>query len=211
MQACLATGTFKDDVAGSPEKPPNIDCKAASSPAKYVAAAGAVPEMFTVNLAPFALAWSGGATSAGIVLVPTTDTGPGSAWHVALSGHDRTVAAAMHISATVTYSSSSTTDSSSFDAAPPLDTSNTGTGSASFAAPPLAPVATPQLPTVSAPQAPDVAPQASPVAPAPQLQPAAAVTVGGYAYPGVFLLPILLAVAGGWLARSLTRDLTPAV
>jgi hypothetical protein len=56
-----------------------------------------------------------------------------------------------------------------------------------------------------------VAPQASPVAPAPQLQPAAAVTVGGYAYPGVFLLPILLAIAGGWLARSLTRDLTPAV
>jgi hypothetical protein len=212
MQACLATGTFKDDVAGSPEKPPNIDCKAASSPAKYVAAAGAVPEMFTVNLAPFTLAWSGGATSAGIALVPTTDTGPGSAWHVALSGHDRAVAAAMHISATVTYSSSGTSDSStSFDAAPPVDTSSTGTGSASFAAPPLAPVATPQLPTTTTPQAPVVAPQASPVAPAPQLQPAAAVTVGGYAYPGVFLLPILLAIAGGWLARSLTRDLTPAV
>jgi hypothetical protein len=118
----------------------------------------------------------------------------------------------MHVSATVTYSSAGTVDSSTaFDAAPPAQTSSTGTGSASFAAPPLAPVATPQLPTTTTPQAPVVAPQASPVAPAQQFQPQAAVAQTGYAYPGVFLLPILLAIAGGWLARSLTRDLTPAV
>ena len=68
-----------------------------------------------------------------------------------------------------------------------------------------------QAPTSGVPdQTPVIAPQAAPVAPAPQFQPTAAVTVGGFAYPAVFLLPILIAVACGWLGRALTRDLQPA-
>jgi hypothetical protein len=87
----------------------------------------------------------------------------------------------------------------------------TGTGSASFAAPPLAPVATDQVPSSSVPQTtPVIAPQSPPVPVAQQFQPQAAVTVGGFAYPGVFLLPILIAGACGWLGRALTRDLQPA-
>jgi hypothetical protein len=207
LQACAVKGSLKDDIDGSTEQPPEVDCKAATSPAKYVAAAGTLPAAFTVDLAPFAAAWSsGGATSAGIALLPASDTAPTSAWHVALSAHDRQVAAPMRITATVTYGSA-TGDFEAPSTLPPLETS-VGTGTTSFGAPPLAPVATPQLPAAVTPDAPAVAPQAPPVAPVQQVQ--AVASVGGFAYPGVFLLPILLAIVAGWLARALTRDLSPA-
>ena len=207
LQACLATGSVKDDAEGSTEAPPKTDCKAATSPAKYVAPVGSAPAMFTVDLSPFAEAWTGGASA--LVLLPAADTSPASAWHVALSAHDRSVAPALRPSATVTYSSAAdgVDAPTSFDAAPP-PTDISGSGSASFAAPPLASTSTPELPAVTAPTVPDAAP-APVVQAAPQLQPQAAVSVGGYSYPGVFLLPILLAVAGGWVGRALTRDLTP--
>jgi hypothetical protein len=207
LQACLVKAAFKDDVEGSTSAPPAIDCKQASSPAKYVAAAGSAPEMFTVDLTPFASAWTEGALAQGIALVPTDDTAPPSTWHVSLSAHDREVAAPMRISAQVTYASAAGDISAPFeDAVTPADT-----GAASFAAPPLAPTASVSVPDTSVPATtPVIAPQAAPVAPAQQFQPTAAITVGGFAYPAVFLLPILLAVAGGWLARALTRDLQPA-
>jgi hypothetical protein len=93
-------------------------------------------------------------------------------------------------------------------AAPPADP-GFGSGSASFAAPPLAPQ------PVSAPVAPApvvqpaVVPQAAPVAPQ-QITPQAFIGNGRFAYPGVFLLPIILVAAAGWLARAMTRDLVTA-
>jgi hypothetical protein len=213
LQACLATGAFKDSVDGSTEAPAKTDCKAATSVAKYVAAAGSSPELLTVDLAPFATAWSaGGSAGQGIALLPAADTTPASAWHIAISGHDRSVAATMRITATVSYAAGtrSLDNPPAFDqAAPPADTTGIGSGSASFAAPPLAPAASPQLPAAAPPAAPAVAPQAAPVAPAQQVQAQNVALVAGYAYPGVFLLPVLLAVAAGYLARALTRDLTP--
>jgi hypothetical protein len=207
LQACAVTGSFKDDVEGSTSAPPQIDCKRATSAAKYVAAAGNAPESFTVDLGPFANAWSTGASTQGIVLLPSADTAPPATWHVTLSAHDRDVAAPMKISATVTYGSAAGDFDAptSFDVAPPADTA--GTGSASFAAPPLAPVPTVQQPPVAPAVTPQVAPQTPPVAPI-QAQPVAA-TVGGFRYPAVFLLPILLAVACGWISRAMTRDLSP--
>jgi hypothetical protein len=213
LQACAVTGSIKDDVDGSTSAPPAVDCKRAAAPAKYVAAAGTVPEMFTVDLTAFATAWTSGATTQGIVLMPSADTAPGSTWHVTLSAHDRQVAAPMHISAIVSYASAAgdfEAPDAFGDAVTTPTTTDTGTGSTSFAAAPLAPVAPNQVPAALGPATPVVAPQTPPVAPV-QLQPQAAITVGGFAYPGVFLLPILLAVAGGWLARALTRDLQPAV
>jgi hypothetical protein len=209
LQACAVTASFKDDVEGSTAAPPAVDCKKATAPAKYVAAAGSVPEMYTVDLAPFASAWTLGASTQGIVLMPSTETAAGSTWHATFSAHDREVAAPMRISALVTYGSAAGDISAPFeDTTAP--TTPEDTGSASFAAPPLAPVATDQLPSSSVPEtAPVIAPQTSPVPVAQQFQPQAAVTVGGFAYPGVFLLPILIAVACGWLGRALTRDLKP--
>ena len=209
LQACVVTAAFKDDVEGSTSTPPAVDCKKATSPAKYVAAAGSAPEMFTVDLAPFATAWSSGLAAQGIALLPAADTAAPASWHVVTSAHDRDVAAPQRITALVTYGSAAG------DIAAPFEDTFTPTeadsGAASFAAPPLAPVATTTVPETSVPATtPVIAPQAAPVAPTQQFQPTAAVTIGGFRYPGVFLLPILLAVAGGWLARALTRDLQPA-
>lgn len=211
LVACAATGTFKDDVEGSTAQPPAVDCKQATSPAKYVAAAGTAPAMFTVDLAPFATAWSAGAAGQGIALLPAPDAAPGPPWHVSLSAHDRDVAAPMRISALVSFASAARDLSTSFeDTGVPAAAPESGTGSASFAAPPLAPVPNSQPPTVSVPETtPVIAPQAPPVAPTQQLVPQAAVTVGGFRYPAVFLLPILFAVICGWLGRALTRDLQP--
>lgn len=215
LQACLVTGSVNDDAEGSTEQPPTIDCKTASAPAKYLAAAAPAAEMFTVDLAPFVNAWSSGGGAAAIALVPAADTPPDSGWHVALSAHDRTVPAAQHVSATVTFSaaqSSGDVPPPTVDVVAPPPATSLGTGSASFAAPPLAPVSTVQLAPAVTPElpaaAPAVAPQAAPAAP--QSQPQAVALVSGFAYPGVFLLPILLLAAAGWMGRALTRDLTAA-
>jgi hypothetical protein len=211
LQACAVTGSFKDDVEGASTAPPAIDCKKATAPAKYVAAAGSAPAMYTVDLTPFASAWTLGAATQGIVLMPATDTAAGSTWHATFSAHDRDVPAAQRITALVSYGSAAGDISTPFEDTTAPAAAETGTGSASFAAPPLAPVATNQVPTSSVPQTtPVIAPQAPPEPTVQQFQPQAAVTVGGFAYPGVFLLPILIAVACGWLGRALTRDLQPA-
>jgi hypothetical protein len=212
LQACAVTATFKDDVEGASTAPPAVDCKKATAPAKYVAAAGSAPEMYTVDLTPFASAWTLGAATQGIVLMPSAETAAGSTWHATFSAHDRDVPAPQHISALVTYASAAGDIAAPFDDSAAAVTPETGNDSASFAAPPLAPVASDSLPSSSVPATtPQIAPQAPPVPTVQQFQPQAAVTVGGFAYPAVFLLPILFAVGCGWLGRALTRDLQPAV
>lgn len=213
VQACLVTAAFKDDVEGGTDAPPAVDCKKAMSTAKYVPAAGSAPEMLTVDLAPFAAAWSSGSLQQGFALLPAADTAPSSAWHVAFSAHDRKGSTVPAPTAEVAYASSAAAGSGASYEAPSFDApapkTNANTASVSFAAAPLAPQWDPpalaQLPAAQ----PDVAPQAPPVAPAQQVTPQAFVGGGGgFAYPGVFLVPLLLAASGGWLARSLTRDLT---
>src|SRR4051812_23530325 len=103
FQACLVRASFKDDVAGSTDQPPAIDCKSAAAPAKYAAAAGTAPAQFTVDLTAFGTAWTGG--SAALALVPTPDQAPNTAWHVALSAHDRTGSTVPAPTATVSYAS----------------------------------------------------------------------------------------------------------
>ena len=214
LQACLVTASVDDDVEGSTEEPPAVDCKKATSPGTFVPATAATPAQLTFDLAPFATAWSTGG-AAGIALLPAEDTAPTSAWHVAMSAHDRSGAPTTKPSASVSFAAMSAVDSgTSFEsfedtAAPPPAAPQEGLGSSSvsFGAPPVAPAA-PELPTT--PLAPAVsAPVNQPVA-TPQLQPQAfAVPGGGFAYPAVFLLPLALAGVAGWLGRALTRDLTP--
>lgn len=215
LQACLVTASFKDNVEGSAEVAPAVDCKKATSAANYVPASGPVPAAFVIDLAPLAAAWSAGAANQGVAILPAGGGSPTDAWHVAFSAHDRQVAAPQRVTALVSYTTvSAITQNTTFDAAPsdsqaapPPDSGSFGSSSVLFAAPPLASVNAPAAatqPLVPAPQA-----QAAPVAAA-QLQPQAFSLPGsGYSYPGVFLLPLLLAVAGGWVARVLTRDLTP--
>jgi hypothetical protein len=209
LQACLVTAAFKDDAEGGAEVPPTVDCKKASSPAKYAAGAGSAPAAFTVDLGAFAAAWSSGSANQGLALLPAADTAPTDFWHVAIAAHDSKVDAAQRVTATVTFAAASAVDS--FDDTPvptaaPAAPADAGLSSGSFAAPPLAPDTTPVL-TAPAAVAPAPQPQMAPTA---QLQPQAFSVPGtGYAYPVVFLLPIVLLGAIGWLARALTQDLTP--
>ena len=205
LQACLVTASFKDNVEGSTEKPPAIDCKKATAKAKYAAATATAPEEYIVDLTAFASAWSAGSPDYGIALVPAADSAPSDAWHLALSAHDRTGSTVPAPSASVSYASvaANSSDASQWrptPQAPPAD-QGFGSSSASFAAPPLAPQSV-SVPAAAAPVVqPVAAPQAAPVAPQ-QITPQAFLGTGRFAYPGVFLLPLVLIAAAGWLGAG---------
>jgi hypothetical protein len=74
---------------------------------------------------------------------------------------------------------------------------------------PVIPDTTPQLPDTTVPQVNDPVVQPSTPAVQPVAQPQT-ITVG-YAYPVVWLLPLLFLVVVPLAARALTKDLTPAV
>lgn len=208
LRACAVTEAVAD-VDGSFTAPPAVDCGAASVPARFVPAAGADPAAFTVDLAPLAATWSSGAVPGAVALLPAEETAPPDSWHVAFSDRTRTGAGVVPISASLAFVSSAFDTTSAappvvpapaFEA--PVQQPPAFEAPTSFAAP--AAVAAPLLPEAAAPPAP--APVA---APAQQVVPVAQSFVqGGFRYPGVFLLPLVLAVAAGWLGRALTRDLT---
>lgn len=198
LRACAVTAPVEDGVDGSLTGAPPVDC-ATSSDAAFVPAEAGAPAAFTVDLAPFAEVLSAGGSS--LALVPAEE--PGEAWHVAFSRRDRQAEGATPISASLQVAQEQTvepapadTGEATFDDAPlTLDTPGLDAG-ASFAAPPLAAGEQP----LSAPVTPEVA------APTAQV-PVAAVLAGPFAYPAVFLLPLLVAGATGWTGRALTRDL----
>lgn len=239
VRLCLVTGLVTDGVEGDVAEPPAIDCMAAQSPATFVPAADPQPAALTVDLAPFAAAWAAGALMQGLAVVPAEGVPPTDSWHVAFSRRDRMVEGAVPVSATLLLDSGSDTadadsaldlifggeqsaaplDSSpSLDSSPPLDSSPSF--DSSFDSPPAADLslsspsfvaefpAVPELPSGSEPSATPPAlaqqPATQPVAALPQV-----LTIGGFAYPAVFLLPLLLAGVAAWAGRALTRDLLP--
>lgn len=213
--ACLASEEFEDDVEGGVEEPPALDCANASAPAVYVAATGTAPAVFTVDLTTFAAAWAVQDVPPRIALVPSKYATTASAWHVALSAHDREAPAAQVPRATITYEESlplvaldggaDTTVSQGFT--PPLIESGSGAPpSTSFLGPQVERPIELNAPTVAS-ELPAVAPDVAPAAPATAVQPQAFAGVPRFPYPGAFLLPLLFAVAGMWVARQLTRDL----
>lgn len=204
LRACLVTGSVQDGVEGAVTGTPPVDC-ATSSEAVYAAAEGDRPAAFTIDLAPFGQALTTGL--GGFALVPAEQ--PGTAWHVAFSRRDREAEGVVPISAQLQISAAEEPESLPSSEptvevfAPP--SFDTGTGEVpsfdsgtSFAAPPLAAGQQP----LTSPVAPEVA------APTAQV-PVAAVLGGPFAYPAVFLLPLVVAVAVGWAGRAFTRDLAP--
>lgn len=206
LRACLVTAPVKD-ADGAVAAGPKVDCEAASAPATYVAASGQQPAMFTVDLAVLAAAWQGGAAPGALALLPATTVAPPASWHVTFSGRKRTGSSVPPVSALVTYVGGAVDvqqlpppapaplPDSGFAAAPSV-------GGDSFAAPPLSSGA--EL-TAAPPAA--AAPVAEPPAAAPPVQPVASVVQAGFRYPAVFLLPLVLLFAVGWVGRALTRDL----
>lgn len=214
LRACAVTGEV-EDVDGSFAPPPEIDCESASVPATFVPAEGENPAAFTVDLAPLTAAWGSSSQPGALVLLPAAEVAPPASWHVAFSDRTRTGEDVVPITAALAFVSATLdTDSEPapvvapppFEPAPPpaLDSSSGGldfsTGT-SFAATPLS--AEVPLPAPVAQAAP--APQSAPAQQ--QVVPVASFVSSGFRYPAVFLLPLVLAVAAGWLGRALTRDL----
>lgn len=208
LQACAVTAPV-EDADGSFAAPPEADCEAASVPATFVAAAGDDPAALTVNLADLASAWESAAPGA-VALLPAADTAPPESWHVAFSDRTRTGEGVVPISASIAFASAALDSDTDvvvapppFEPAPEFEAAPPAFDSGSFAAPPL----TAEVPLVPAPQ-PQVEP--APVTAAPTQQavtPVALSVPTGFRYPGVFVLPILLAAGLAWLGRALTRDL----
>lgn len=212
IQACLVTGPVAE-ADGSFAKAPAVDCKAVSTPAVFVPAAGTTPAVFTVDLASLATAWQDSGSPGSLALIPAEETAEADNWHAAFNGSKRAAAGVAKITAAVSYVSAAVDTveqppppvfapvDNSFT--PPL-TSGTDTGFASapsFGTPQAVPAPVAGL----APTAPVAAVSAT------STVPVAALIPTEFKYPAVFLLPLLLLGAAGWVGRALTRDLTPAL
>jgi hypothetical protein len=195
VQVCLATGAISV-AEGSINVPPGVDC-ASHVPMTYVATPA--PHLHA-DLAPLLLDLP---ATTGIALLPDpTKAGQTDAWHVVFSAHDRADAAKTPpATLSVTLSDEpvdATPEQPAVDlpdpVVPPVD-------SGVAPSPPLAAVGELPRPTgvgtpqVSVPQTPVSSPRT--------------ITVG-YAYPGVWLLPLALLVVVPLATRALTQDLSPA-
>jgi hypothetical protein len=190
-QVCLATGPVVK-VDASLNSPPAISCEQHAT-LTYVATPA--PHMHA-DLAPLLL---GLPTTSGIVVLPdATKNAETDAWRFVFSAHDRADAAK-------TAPATMTLGLNGEDISPPEEfpeaevpdvpdpvAVDPGTGF----------VSSPTVPTINEPVAPTV-PQVQPV-------PTAQTVTFGYAYPIVWLLPLVLLVLVPLATKALTKDLSPA-
>lgn len=194
-----------EDVDGSFVDVPEPDCNAASVDAVYEPAAGDAPAAFTVDLSALAVIWQESVAPGALALLPADAPAVTDAWHVAFSGRDREGEGVARITAAISYVGGAVDIEE--EPVPPVEAPL----DSAFVPPPA--LTTVDAPPLSAPAPVDVpvtAPEAAP-APAPQaapVVPVASVVDTSFRYPGVFLLPLALAVVVGWLGRAMTRDLT---
>jgi hypothetical protein len=200
MVACLVEAEF-EPVRGSPSRPPQTACKA-SSPAVFQAAAGG----FTVDLQPLADRW-GGARAALALLPSDAAAQESSTWHVTFPATTEGEAA-KSIAATLEYRAP--------EEKAPVEGALGGGGGVTDplpatggAPPPTIPVSSDGGGATTSPVAETPAPPAQPSA-----QPAASGTPsppglasGGFAYPQVWALPLVMLAGFGALGRSLTKEL----
>lgn len=201
LQVCLATTAVQDGVEGALGGAPGTDCTT-SSKAAFTPGTASKPAVFTVDLKPFANAIATGQASFAILpLVQAADAG---AWHVAFSRRDRV--GGTPISATLVVAGDDPVDTPTGPTAP------TDSGTDTGELPPVGSGSTPGAPLGSSPSGPQP-PQTAPVPPqvsGPRAVPVAAAEDTSFAYPGVFLVPLVLVAALGWACRAMSRDLVQA-
>ncbi len=211
LQACAVDEEVMD-VDGSSAAPPEADCATASAPARFVAGTAQAPAALTVDLAALAAAWRTGSAPGALALVPADGTAAPDSWHVAFSQRTRTGEGVVPIRAALAFVSSAVDPATQpaprvpapdVAPAPAVESAlDLGLPASSAVGPPELAAAAEPAPAASSGPAPVTA------AGAPQaVVPVASAVQAGFRYPGVFLLPLLLAVAAGWLGRALTRDL----
>ena len=198
VQVCLATGDVTV-AAGSIAPPPTVACERF---ARMTYSATPTPRL-TADLEPLLL---GLPTTSGLVLLPDGEAvAETDAWRVVFSAHDRADAAKTP-PATLTLS---VTDeevvSTPEQPAVELPEVVAPVGGGFVAAPPLdsgfAPAPAVQAPLPAAPLAPQL--------PAQQVLPTAQTVTVGYAYPVVWLLPLVFLVLVPLAVKALTKDLVP--
>ena len=204
VMACPVAAPIEDAQGGQPDDQPEFTCDTA---AQATFNEGDTPTI-TVDLAPIAALL----TTGGIAIVPAAEAREsGDTWRVAFPTRDNE-AVEEAISATLTYQEPAALDAGlPGPPAPAAENSSGGVASApaggGFDPAPAVDVAPPAFE--------DMAPAAAPPDPGPE-QPiaapepvAAAVPAGafGYAYPAVWLAPLVLAGIAGALARALTGEI----
>ena len=197
IQACLVSATITS-TEGSIASPPQASCDQHAT-LKYVATPS--PHLHA-DLAPLL---AGLLTTNGIALLPdATAVTSADAWHVVFSAPGRTDAANTDppvLQLSVTPSSDVITDPQV-----PVDVP-TETAVAPVTDP-VVPGTVPNIPDVTAPTV-DV-PAVQPPAVTPNLPVTEPKTITvGYAYPVVWLLPLVFLIVVPLAARALTTDLTP--
>lgn len=208
VKACVVTGNVKDKIAGSISNRPGVDCATATSPAVPTSDGTAL----TIDLTPFIGQWEG-SEAGSLAIVPAEDApAQTEVWHVAFSRHDRAAAGSHPLTASLLVQDATepTTPEvdipdvsapDGLDSSDPLVAEQPSLGQVSPGVMPG--LAQQPVPTVAGPSTVGAAPRT--------LRPVAAILPDtSFAYPGVFLLPLLGLLATGWLVRAFTRDLTDA-
>ena len=200
VRACLATGDIRE-VEGSISEPPTVDCTL-NAVLQYVATP--TPQL-RGDLEPLLV---GLATTPGIALLPVASESPSAAWHVTFSSRLRTdegKTPPASLRVTIEEGPTTTTSTSTIVGLgvepPPAEDEE--------AASTVLDLPVDVDPTVAAVPTTIGASPATPAGPE-TATPAAVVTeTVGYAYPGLWLLPLVLLVVVPLVARSLTKDLEP--
>jgi hypothetical protein len=197
---CLTTSPGITAIEGSTDPPPPVDCRT-PAPARFVALP--VPHLE----ADLGALLAGLPTATGVALLPDGATiAPTDAWRIVFSAHTRGGAGATGAStltAAVAPAEAATPEPSEanlVDAVAPASLREIAPVSGTaFAAPPT--TTSPRIDAIAEP-APSAAANAVEL-PSPDL------VTFGYAYPGIWLLPLALLVLVPAVGRALTRDLSP--
>lgn len=223
IEACLSSAAFPDGTQASTGPPPPTNCSVHAQLA-YTGSG------FTLDLTPFLHAWSTGTPDYGVALLAEpTGIGATTSWQVAFNG--RNLAGAAHIYSTFspaaptpTAVGASSASAAAVGVSGPTNPPSTSSGVAVTPSPAATPTPAAVSPSaVAAGAVPGVSPAdaspgpGGPMASAPE-RTASPVTAtnrplassaGGFQYPEILLLPLVLAAAALSVLRLLTGDATP--
>lgn len=205
VMACPVAAPIEESHGGQPDDQPDFSCDTA---AEGTFNKGGKPSI-TVDLSPIAALM----TTGGIAIVPAAEAREsGDTWRVAFPTRDND-SVEEAITATLNYEEPATLDAGLPAAPPPPPAANNtgGAGSVStgggFEPAPAAEVAPPAFDEMAPAAAPPNPGPEQPIA-APEPVAAAVPAVAfGYAYPALWLAPLVLAGVAGALARSLTGEI----
>lgn len=203
IQACASFADLVPADGTYTNSPPAPACETAAAPGTYVPAAAAHGAAFTFDLGPLAGLWTGAVQQGTLALVPQPGAALIDSWHVAFSAGSRKGATPAPSAALEFLAGAPVPAPSPRPSAGPTQRAD---DSIPVALPGLGAVqVTAPLPSASA--LPSIVIASQPASQAMTSLEPVAVVLPRFRYPGVFVLPFILAAVAVWLARALTREL----